>query len=67
MGRADTVAVSDGGEPLDGTTHQAGERLGLGLTQLREPLGHVGDRTVVLAQLLPRGRRLDGGDEAVRW
>src|SRR6478609_914632 len=38
VGRADTVAVRDDGEPLDGSADQACERLGLGLAQLREPL-----------------------------
>ena len=49
--RADTVAVGDGGQSLDVLAEQPGEDLGLGLAQLRELLGHVRDRAVVLAQL----------------
>ena len=56
VGGADAVAVGDGGQSLDMRAEQAGEDLGLGLAQLRELLGDVRDRAVVLAQLLPRSR-----------
>jgi len=58
--------VSDRGQPLDVDAQQPGEHLGLHLAQLREPLRHVGDRAVVLAELLTQGRRLHGGHIAVR-
>ena len=73
---ADAVAVGDGGQPLDVRPEQPGEDLGLGLAQLRELLGDVGDRAVVLAQLLAgpvgavaprrRSRRLTGPGPAPR-
>jgi hypothetical protein len=44
--------VGDRGQPLHVHAEQAGEQLGLHLAQLRELLGHVGHRAVVLAQLL---------------
>ena len=50
--RAHTVAVGDGGQPLHMRPEQAGEDLGLRLAQLRVLLGDVGDRAVVLAELL---------------
>ena len=40
---------------------QPGEDLGLGLAQLRELLGHVGDRAVVLADLLALVRAVRRG------
>ena len=55
MSRADAIAVGDGGQPLDVDTEQAGERRGLHLAQLREPLGHVRHRAVMLAELLAGG------------
>ena len=51
-GGADAVAVGDGGQPLDVGAEHPAEGLGLGLAQLRELVGDVGDRAVVLAQLL---------------
>ena len=65
VGRADTVAVGDGGQPLDVGAEQPGERLGLGLAQLGELLGHVGDRAVVLAQLLTEGAARAGRGRVV--
>jgi hypothetical protein len=60
-GGADTVAVGDGGEPLDVATEDPADRLGLGLAQLGELVGDVGDRTVLLAQLLARGQPVEQG------
>ena len=40
-------------DPTDG--------LGLGLAQLGELVGHVGDRAVLLAQLLPHDGKLSDG------
>ena len=51
MSSTDTIAVGDGGQSLDVLAEQPGEDLGLGLAQLGELLGHVGDRAVVLAEL----------------
>ena len=51
-GGADAVAVGDGGQALDVAAEDAADRLGLGLAQLRELVGDVGDRAVLLAQLL---------------
>ena len=55
-GGADPVAVGDGGQPLDVAAEDPADRLGLGLAQLRELVGDVGDRAVLLAQLLPHDR-----------
>ena len=44
--------MGDGGQPLDVPAEQPGEDLGLGLAQLGELGGDVGDRAVVLAQLV---------------
>ena len=49
---ADTVAVGDGGQPLDVPAEQASEDLGLGLAELGELGRDVRDRTVVLAELV---------------
>jgi len=49
---ADAVAVGDRSQPLYRAAQQPAEGLGLRLTQLRELLGHVRDRAVMLAQLL---------------
>ena len=57
-GGADPVAVGDGGQPL-GTRrpeHPA-DRRGLGLAQLGELVGHVGDGAVLLAELVRRRSR----------
>src|SRR6266567_3692221 len=63
VSRADAVAVRDGGEPLHGGAEQAAERLGLCLAELRVFGGHMGDRAVVLAELLAPagGWRAAGG------
>ena len=50
--RADAVAVGDGRQPLDVRAEQLGEDLGLRLAELRELLGDMSDRAVVLAELL---------------
>ncbi len=55
VGGADPVAVGDGGQPLHMGAQQLGEDLGLRLAQLRELLGDVRDRAVVLAELLAGG------------
>ena len=66
--RADAIAVSDCGKSLDVAAQQAGEDLGLGLAQLRELLGDMGHRAVVLADLgaargvLGRSREAVGGE-----
>ena len=44
--------MSDGGQPLDVAVEQLADQLGLGLAQLRELVRDVGDRAVLLAQLL---------------
>jgi hypothetical protein len=49
--RTNAVTVRDGREPLDMPAGESTEGSGLCLTQLRELLGHVLDRAVVLAQL----------------
>ena len=51
MGGADAVAVGDGGEALHVRAEDPGERLGLGLAQLRKGGRHMSHRAVVLAQL----------------
>ena len=51
-GGADAVAVGDGGQPLHVAAEDLADRLGLGLAQLGELVGDVGDRAVLLAQLL---------------
>ena len=56
VGGADAVAVGDGGQALDVGAEQPRERPRLGLAQLRELRGDVGDRAVVLAEL-PAGAR----------
>ena len=53
-GGADPVAVGDGGQPLDVAAEHPADRLGLGLAQLGELVGDVGDRAVLLAELLAR-------------
>ena len=45
--------MGDRGQPLDVAAEDQADRLGLGLAQLRELVGDVGDRAVLLAQLLP--------------
>lgn len=65
MSRADAVAVGDGGQALDVHAQQPGEEFGLDLAELRELLGDVGDRAVVLTQLLTKRRRLHRRDVAV--
>ena len=57
-GGADTVAVGDGGQALDVAAEDLADGLGLGLAQLRELVGDVGDRAVLLAQLLARPGRV---------
>ena len=51
-GRADPVTVGDGGQPLDVAAENLGDDLGLRLAQLRELVGDVGDRAVLLTELL---------------
>jgi hypothetical protein len=63
--------VGDGGKSLHVRAEQAGEDLGLRLAELGELLGHVGDRAVVLAELLAgalgsrRASRTGGGSVSV--
>ena len=51
VGGAGAVAVDDRGQPLHVGAQDLGERLALGLAQLRELLGDVRHRAVVLADL----------------
>ena len=51
------VAACDGRQALHVRAEQLGEGAGLGLAQLRELGGHVGDRAVVLAELDAPGAR----------
>jgi hypothetical protein len=51
VGGARGATARDGGQALHVRAEQLGEGAGLGLAQLRELRGHVGDRAVVLAQL----------------
>ena len=51
-GGADAVAVGDRREPLDVAAEDPADGLGLGLAQLRELVGHVRDRAVLLAELV---------------
>lgn len=48
--------MSDGGQPLNVAAEHSADRLGLGLAQLGKLMCHVGDRAVLLAQLLPHGQ-----------
>ncbi len=65
-GGADTVAVGDGRQPLDVAAEQPAEHLGLGLAQLRELVGDVRDRAVLLAELLADRVVADRGGVAAR-
>jgi len=56
--------MGDGGESLHVMAKQSGESPGLGLTQLRELLGHVRDRTVVLTKLRATRGRVSAGGKA---
>ncbi len=56
MGRAHAIAVGDGRQSLDVGAEHLLERTCLGLAQLGELGGHMGDRAVVLADLDPGGR-----------
>ena len=51
VGRADSVTMTQGGESGDVSTNQSTESLGFRVAELREILGDVGNRTVVLTQL----------------
>ena len=50
---ADVVTVADRGQALNVGAQQSGKSLCLGLAQLRKLGRDVGDRAVMLAQLLP--------------
>ena len=50
--------MGDGGDPLDMVTEHSSKRLGLGFAQLRELLGDVRDRAVMLTNLCAAGCRL---------
>jgi hypothetical protein len=63
-GGAHAVAVRDGRQPLHVRTEHAAERLGLGLAQLRELVGHVGHGAVLLAELVADRELLDAGGVA---
>lgn len=53
---ADTVTLSDSGESLDVTPEDPSDDFGLCLAQLRELSSDMGDRAVLLAQLLGHGQ-----------
>jgi hypothetical protein len=55
MGRADTVAVRDGGEALHMDTQETGERGGFHLADLREAFGDMCHWAVMLTQLFAGG------------
>ena len=57
MGRADTVAVRDGGEALHMNTEKSGERGGLDLADLWEALSDMGYRAMMLTELFTGRRR----------
>ena len=62
VGGADAITVGDGGESGDVRAEEPAEGLGLGLAQLRELCGDMGDRAVMLADLFATGSRdNDGG------
>ena len=53
--------MGDGGQPLHVAAEDPADRRGLGLAQLGELVGDVGDRAVLLAQLLPHDGKLAHG------
>ena len=53
--------MGDRRQPLDVPAEDPANGLGLGLAQLRELVGYVGDRAVLLAQLLPHDRQVAHG------
>ncbi len=57
--------MGDGGKTLNVPAKNAADGLGLGLAKLWEFVGHVGDRAVLLAQLLPHGLFADCGGVAL--
>ena len=59
-GGADAVAVGDRRQSSDVGAEGPADRLGLGLAQLGELVGHVGDRAVLLAQLVADHRQPTG-------
>src|ERR687893_3017483 len=59
------VAVGDGGQSLYMNAQQLRESPGLDLAELRELLGDMRHRAVVLAQLLTAAGRKGAGDVAV--
>ncbi len=65
ISRAYTVAMSDGRQPLDMTSEEAGENFGLGFAELGKLRSYVRDGAVVLAQLLAGRRGVDRRGVAV--
>ena len=65
MGRAHTVAMRDGGQPLHMYPKQPGERSSLHLAELGKSLGDMGHRAVVLTELLTDRRRQCRCDVAI--
>lgn len=63
MGGAHSVAMCDGGQSTHRSVQESSEGGHFCLAQLRELRSHVGNRTVMLAQLVPatRSRRPLGG------
>lgn len=62
---ADRVTARDGGQTLDVRTDEPTDHGGLGLAQLWEFRGNVGNRAVVLAQLPTSGQSRGGGSVAL--
>jgi hypothetical protein len=65
MGGADTITVRDGGKSLDMNTDETADCVRLGFTQLRELLGHVLHRAVMLTQLYAEAALVRRRGEAV--
>lgn len=55
---AHAVTVGDGGDPLHPGAEEPGEQARLGLAELGVPGRHMGDRAMVLAQLVAPGASL---------
>jgi len=65
VGRAHTITMGNGGKSLDVAAKEAGKHFGFGFAQLREFLGHMGDRAVVLAHLRAAGCGAGGSSIAI--
>ena len=65
VGRAYPITMRDRRQPLNVGPEEFRKQLSLNLAHLRENLGYFGHGAIVLADLLPRTSRLDGGHVAV--